>query len=656
MSEADRHFPDESRPRYLEPNPDVDRVDMLKNRLYSRVDPLARRRNVRLKPIESDAKTDWGDEPDLRIRTDDAPKRNPFIIVFSIAMLFFLGAAAYAGLVWYGRLPNTDGSNVVLEIIGPTTVKGGDPVALEVVIANRNNVEMEFVDVVLEFPEGTKSEDLSRDVRREILDIGKIAPGGVVKRDVEVVLYGSEQSIQNILARVTYRLPGSVSIYDREKPFSLTLTKSPLSTLTKIVKEVTSGQIVVVDVEIASNSERAVEGALLRVDYPFGFEVLEEQGTRFGGPGTFDLGSFAPGEKKSVKITGRMTGANGEEKTFKVSSGVRAGSEDPTFAATFSTDLSTLTVVQPFLNIAFSVASSEDETVAVNPERGLRGFFTITNNLDVEVVNVSVEGRIDGDVIAEEDITPTLGFYRSADNTLVWDKSTARELASMQPGDELRLGFSFGINRLYNEETEALFRNPEMFLKMTARGRRVSERDVPEDIVNTVERVIKINSQVGLTVDPTYSIGPFQNSGPLPPQPEKPTTYTINLDIDNTSNALADAVFTAKLPPHVEWMDSFAPRDEQFLYDPADRKITWRVGDVPAGAGYSAPSVEAAFQLSLFPSLTQVQNDADLLLEPTLQYYDRFTGQNLQVADEKASTKIETDPLYRPGIEVVTNP
>ena len=271
-------------------------------------------------------------------------------------------------------------------------------------------------------------------------------------------------------------------------------------------------------------------------------------------------------------------------------------------------------------------------------------------------VRVEVEGRIDGDIVIESDMTPTLGFYRSADNTLIWNQSTSPELKSLLPGDSMRLGFTFSIEDLYNPETQDLVRNPEIFLKLTARGRRVSERNVPEDVVNTVERTVKVNSQVGLSVASTYSTGPFENTGPIPPEIETPTTYTINLSVDNTSNALANGVYEAKLPPYVSWMDTFAPRDESVSYDPVTRVVKWRVGDVPAGAGYSAPSVDLAFQVTLFPSVTQTRDDVDLLSESTFTYYDRFTGQNLIIEHPPVSTKLETDPMYRPGLEVVTDP
>lgn len=648
MDDLERHFPDDTRPRYQEPQPDVDRVEALRKRLYSRVEPLPKRKQVQLSPITSKVGSDWGTAP---IDNQPPKKRaNLFLVFFGIATLFFVAAAAYAGFVWHKRSQNADGDNVTVEIVGPVSVKGGEQVAFEFLISNQNAVEMEFVDLTLDFPSGTKTSDLSKDIRHEVIAVGTIAPGGVVKRSVEVTLFGKEQSVQEIDAVLQYRLPGSVTIFRREKNFALTLTKSPLSAVTRINKEVTSGQVLTIDVDITSNTESKIEDAMLKIDYPFGFEVLEEDGESLGEPGLFDLGAFEPGEDKSIRVTGRMTGSDGDERTFKISTGVR-GKEGTAFTAVFATDLESVKITKPFLFAEMTVGDSREPVVAVNAERGIRSFITVRNNLDVDVSNVEVEISIGGDILAEEDIKVDQGFYRSSDNTLIWNKTTSKDLAQLEPGEEVRLGFAFGIKPLV--EGSVIRRNPEVFTSLNVRGSRLSETNVPQEVLNSVERHIKVNSFVTLNTGTSYSTGPFTNTGPVPPEVDIPTSYTATYEILNTSNALADVVVKIPLPSGVSWQGGVSPSGSDVSIDKSTGILTWEVGDIAAGAGYTVPAKEMSIQLVLFPSITQVGNEAILAREPEIKLYDRFTAQTITFKGDRATTKLTNDTSFKNGDEDV---
>jgi hypothetical protein len=644
----DRHFPDPSRPHYIEPQPDADRVEALKKRLYSRVEPLPRRRQVVLKPIRSEMRNDWGDQPELH--QPPRQRKNIFLVVFGVAALFFVAAAIYAGVVWHSRSQGSDGENVTVEIVGPVSVKGGDPVAFDIVIANQNAVNMEFVDLTLDFPEGTKSGDLSRDVKHEVMSVGTIAPGQVVKKSVEVVLFGKEQSVQNIDAKIQYRLPGSVNIFRREKNFALTLTKSPLSAVATVNKEVTSGQVMTVKVDVTSNSESPIEDAMVKIDYPFGFEVLEEDGTSLGEEGLFDLGSFDPGEKKQVSVIGKMTGSDGDERTFKISTGVR-GDSGTAFAAVFGTDLESVKITRPFLAAEMYIGESTEPVVAINPERGIRSFIVVRNNLDVAVENVEVDIKLEGDVLEKSDVNPNQGYYRSADNTLLWTKTTAKDLASIAPGGEVRLSFAFGIKDLADGTT--VRRNPEIYTALTVRGNRVSETDVPEEVANTIERAIKVNSKVDVDTEVAYSVGEFDNTGPVPPEADTPTTYTVSYLISNTSNALADVVIEIPLPQGVSWGGAALPAGSNVTFDESNRILTWKAGDVPAGAGYSGPKKTLSLQLTLFPSVSQVGSEAVLTSPGEISLYDRFSGQTIVFKSDRGTTRLSDDPIFKNGYERV---
>jgi hypothetical protein len=88
-------------------------------------------------------------------------------------------------------------------------------------------------------------------------------------------------------------------------------------------------------------------------------------------------------------------------------------------------------------------------------------------------------------------------------------------------------------------------------------------------------------------------------------------------------------------------------------FDPASRTVTWRVGDVPAGTGYDSNKRAVAFQVTLVPGLGQIGTSPLLLRDIAYTYFDRFTLQSLSQPLTDVSTRIEEDPMWDSGLDLV---
>ena len=143
---------------------------------------------------------------------------------------------------------------------------------------------------------------------------------------------------------------------------------------------------------------------------------------------------------------------------------------------------------------------------------------------------------------------------------------------------------------------------------------------------------------VSLSSHGVYSIGPFTNTGAMPPRAEAATQYTIMLAAKNGSNELADATVTMALPAYVTWTGVVSNGDTM-SYNPTSREVTWQIGALAANRAN-----DAAFQVSLLPSISQVGTVPALVSVQSLRATDRFTGTVVRESADAVTTHLPDDP------------
>jgi len=241
------------------------------------------------------------------------------------------------------------------------------------------------------------------------------------------------------------------------------------------------------------------------------------------------------------------------------------------------------------------------------------------------------------------------GYYRSLDNTIVWDKAVNGELASIEPGEKGVVGFTFALLGALLPNAQ----NQQIQIDVAVSGNQINDLGKPEIVKIDLARVVKIASNANLTARTVRSIGPFENSGPIPPKADQETTYTIIWSLTNSLNTLSQTKIRSELPPYVKWTGLVDPSLESVTFDENTREVVWNAGDLRAGTGSATSPREAAFQVIVEPSLSQVGNAAVILQASSLSGEDRFTGKSVLVTTPSITTRYLTDPIYRQGDETV---
>lgn len=652
---------------------DDSKIEGLKKKLFSNsgeeVPPMPRSRLHRHNVIVNNA---WKDDEDTPLaKSEDTvtfstyggakgldvrsvkSKGNPFKKILAVVSVLFVCALGFAGYTFYTGSNFVSNNNIDIKLLGPVTTPAGEELSLDVDITNRNTTDLILADLVITYPEGTRNaEDRVTSMPQDRISLGTIGKGQTVRETIKSVLFGEENSKKNIKVSLEYRIDGSTNIFVKDKQYPIFIGSSPISVNVDSANEIVPEQENEFRITIRSNSSSIIKGLVFKAEYPFGFDFISAVPATTGDNATWVLGDIKPGEERDIVLRGRILGGELQQRVFRFYTGTEDATDKLAIGTVFVNNSTTITLKKPFLSADISLDGKNDPIYIAHSGDGIQGEITWQNNLDVPINDAVIQARITGEMLDKSSIQGDQGFYRSVDNTIVWDNSTIKDLAEIKSGAMGRLQFSFAALKP-STENNANFRNQTMKVELSIRAKRLNEDKVPEELSSNVSRTVKIASDLNLTTRLVRNVGPFVNTGPLPTMPEQPSTYTVLVSLKNSYNSVKDVVYTATLPQYVEWLGQTYPNNSPVTYNADKRQISWRVGDMQSGIGYSQSSKDFAFQVSFLPSIGQVGSTPVIVTDQRIAGKDNFTGQITEIKSSPLDIKIETDPKFKYGDDKV---
>lgn len=628
----------------------IDRLKDLRRGLYRKAGgPVFGREEHDLRKKGYDISETWEEDQDMPKHYKKSSSWTKKFLVVSV--LFFLMSVGVVSYVIYGGSNVVSSKNIDIEISGPVSVGGGEEASIQISIANHNSVSLELADLIVEFPDGTRSADnINQDFIRFRKTIGIIKAGEGINELVRPVFFGEKNDIKEIKVILEYRVAGSNAIFVKEEQYSLTINSAPISLSVSGLKEVSTNQEIRLDISVVSNSESVVNDLVVKVDYPFGFEFISSNPPPTFGENSWKLGDFASGGKRKVSIRGILKGQDGEKKFFRVYSGIQSDENDKEIGVVYNSLVQEVVLRKPFLGAVVMIGGDITSEYIAESNETIRVNIAWSNNLPVRINNAKIEVLLSGEILNESSVAVERGFYDSSRNTVVWDKRVIPELGVIESGESGVVKFSFKPK----EMDKFIIKNPEVSLRVSVEGDRSSEDNVPEKVESFVDGIVKFISNTSFTSRAVYYTGPFLNTGPIPPKAETETTYTIIWTVLNTSNNISSAVVKSSIPSYVRWLDTVSPSNEKVSYDSSTGEIIWDLDDIKIGTGIIRQVREVAFRVSLFPSLSQVGDSPLLVLNALLIGNDDFTGTEISVDTRAITTRLSSDPGFNLGDERVS--
>lgn len=563
-----------------------------------------------------------------------------FKMLFIGSIVFCFIAACVAAVMFLGNYNRISTDNIDIEATPPVSIDGGQQLSIPVTVTNKNRVDLTNATVEIEYPTGAYSAtDTSIAISRDQYNIGSLKAGSEAEATFNSVLFGQENATDTVTIIVQYNIAGSDTLYTKEKDYSILLAKAPISLLVDYDAAVNSGEDVTLSLTAVSNSSAPLSNILLKAVYPSGFTFTgADNDPATGTEDTWQLGNFVPGQKKTLAITGTIQGNNNDQEVFKFALGSQEPDDVHTIATTFVSTLATMSIDQAFLtgNLSLGQENSSGDIVT-SPGSYLNGSLSVQNNLTTPVTNLNVQVIFQGQLLDQYSVKSTNGYYASGSSTLSWNKVSDGDLASMDAGQSTSLQFSFATLPL--EKLSQLVRNPQMPVQVVISGDTVTPDGVRPITVKFTKN-IEFSTTPTLDASVSYSKGPFKNTGPVPPRANQSTTYTILLNLKNTSNQVSNTVLTALLPVYMNFVPPPSGGPENIAYDSDTHTLTWNIGELTAYTGYSTAVRTAAFQVVIDPSVSQIGDRPSLITNIQMTGVDRFTGNMIQLTSPDLTTDL----------------
>jgi len=588
-------------------------------------------------------------EDSLNNQTNMSRKiKNPFHKLLFGSFIFLAISLAIAAFMILGGGNTVSADNINITIGGPIQIGGGQELSIDVGIENKNNVDLQLVDLVINYPSGTKTADEKKsDLKKERVNIGDINSGQFVHKIFKSTLFGEEGSTKEIKASIEYRVVGSNAIFQKEKTFSLVLNASPISIVTKGLKEITSGQEAAFEVTITSNSESKLKNIVLKAEYPFGYIFKEATPNASDSNDTWKISELAPKEVRTIKIVGTLQGQNNEDRYFKFALGNASASDDREIGTILALSSQLVSIKKSFLGVSLKLNNFEGSEYAATDGELVNAYIDWVNNTSGSIANAEFIAVLSGGILDESSISASNGgYYDSTNRTISWGQRNTDTLAKIPPGAQGKLAFNFKVRGTDKN-------NLQLKVDVGVKAERISEDNVEQKINSAVSKVVKLTTGLHLASKALYFTGPLENSGPVPPKAENETTYTIVWTITNNFNNVSNVKVTAKLPSYISWNNVSLPTTEKISSDPITGDVIWDVGTVLADTGFSKPKKEVAFQVKLKPSITHVGSKLNLIGEQVVSGRDNYVDVKVTDTRRALDTRLVEDTGFSNGDEVV---
>jgi hypothetical protein len=539
--------------------------------------------------------------------------------------------------------------NIEMSITGPVSVDAGKEISLRILIENKNTANLESAELFIDLPDGARAAFGEEEKKsRLIKSLGTVGPGALINEKITAEFFGEENEKKSVFVTLEYRFEDSNATLVKETEHTMKLISSPVSFTIEMLDEATSNQEIEMVITIDSNTSDMVRNLLFEMYYPFGFTFLTAEPEPRYDNNVWGLPDLEPFGSQEIRIRGIVKGEDDNSKVFSASLGVPDPKDPKNIETVFSSTEESIIIKRPFIGLQVLIDREDaSDYVVIDGSEKVNVSIPWTNNLDTKIIDASIEVKLDHDIIDRSSILMlnSKGFYRSVDDTIVWNQQTNPGLAVVMPGATDVVGFTFELLSIVSDDR--LFENVEIVVSATAKGRRLSDVNVPEQIKTPVAGYARLISNINFSSMALYHEGPFTNTGVVPPKVNEETTYTIVWQITNGTNRVSNAVIRGALPTYITWKGVVSPDSENVIYNELGGEVIWSAAKIEAGAGIVREPKEVAFQVGFIPSITQVGTSPTLITETTLTAMDDFTGTIVSDTEDDRDIKLTTDPYYK---------
>ncbi len=532
-----------------------------------------------------------------------------------IISLIILTVAAGAVGFWYYQKNVYSKEILKLEILGPQEADLGQEVEYTVKYKNNGNVRLEEARLLFEYPGHSIVENGETLMPELVLE--DIYPGQEKTLTFKCRLLGKEGEIKKANVWLAYHPKNLKATYESSTSHSVQIKSVPLTLEMDLPSKIESGKEISFALSYFSNADYPLSDLGIKADYPEDFELKESNPESLG-----EIGLLNKAEGGVINLTGLLRGEVNEQKTFKAQLGIWRDGEFVLLKET----VRAVRIVTPSIYIFQHINGSPKYVASPGDTLHYEIFF---KNIGEEAFNnLFLVAKLEGEAFDFESLKAPYGEFEQGDNSVVFDWRRARDLQYLGAQQEGRVEFWIDLKEEWDaqESVEGYSLANKVYLSQARE-----------------EFITKVNTELEIVQKGYYVDEIFGNTGPLPPESGKTTTYTVTWQAKNHYNSVKNMKVSAVLGQGVSLTGKIFPEEANLTFDSKSREIVWRLERLHADKGVTGPGPNVSFQVAFDPSQHQEGEIAELVGEVEISGEDEFTGQTVEASDSALGTDLPDD-------------
>lgn len=560
-------------------------------------------------------------------------RRRIALVLGGIAALILIG-----GLIFKVRAMLFDEARVEVAITGPKDVASAEETTFTVTYANDNWAGLDNVTLVLSYPESFHPEASGvLEIQGPLAEVslGKIKANTQGKALITGKFYGSKGDIVYLKATLRYTPKGVATVFEKAARFGVNVASSPLSLEITAPLELAAGQDVEYVINYGNVSDLSFSNLRVKAEYPEGFQFVSAEPRPSEGESVWYIGNLNARAEGKIIVRGVLSGTRDEHKRVRGMIGFFQG--DGKFVAYAENERQMRIIASPF-SLTQTVNGLTD--ITVSPGEVLQYVIRYKNESDIGLRDAILTVEINPTLLDMSRLVLKRGAYDAARKLIVWKASDIPSLGKIEPGASGEITFSVPVLSIIPPENEK-----NLSIRSLA---KIDSPDIPtaigaNKIIGSNMLLVKLNSLVGIAVKTLYDDATFPNSGPFPPKVGQETSYTLRLNVTNSSNDLKQARISVMLPTGVHYNGKFAPGRETVAFNERTNELVWELGTFAPTRGTPR---ELVFQVTAIPSPSDAGRPLILMNSATFTAKDAFTDQNIRVEKGETDSFLREDKTY----------
>ena len=615
-------------------------------------------------------------------------------LIFAVLFLILSVVLAVAYFMYLKGQQSFDNEKVNIEIKAPSEISSGEEIAFVIEYKNDTGVKLKNPKITFFAPEKFIFISSDKKPTEEGLVLGwnidDLSAGESGKIKLFGRVTGNKNSEHKFNSKISYT-PNNFN-YEFQSADDLSKIKIKITAVSfdlsvKCTEEIITGGEVNCLIAYKNISVYDFSKINIKVYFPEGFSVISTEPEIVGGTNNliWSVENVNPETSGELNIKGNLTGDKNKEKEIEAVIEIFGSEEDPLEQIS---EKAIIKIQEVPIVLKQTVNALESFSVNKGEEMEYRIKFKNISDQEIKglVINSELEGNVDFDSLEVNN-----GSYDDKSNKIIWSAFNVPKLAIFKPGDEDEVSFKIKAGDYFDiksvEDKNFIIKNK---VTISSFNFNDNEEKIEKEIASD-EMVVKINSFLFIKTKGYFNDdGRIKNTGVIPPEVGKETTYTIHWNLNNLLGDIKNVKITSVLPDNIKWTGNYinsngeislgdenngtySPEDfesledsesgeesekyliteERFYYNPITREIVWEILELSANTGLVSPSKEIVYQVSVIPEDSDIGETIKIMNEVGVIGFDEFTNKEIITLESELTTKLPDDYSIGPKEGIV---